>query len=76
MDMVARMGPKVGLVQGLPFCTDRKGFPAVLDKVGIVLVWFISFLSWVTHLSHSVINMTGKSGQCSKVLDGKFCDFD
>ncbi|XP_072031807.1 ceramide glucosyltransferase-like isoform X1 [Amphiura filiformis] len=33
MDMVSRLGPKVGLVQGLPFCTDRKGFPAVLDKV-------------------------------------------
>ena len=33
IDMMSRMGPKVGLVQGLPFCTDRKGFPAVLDKV-------------------------------------------
>ena len=33
MDMIARMTPKVGLVQGLPFCTNREGFPAVLDKV-------------------------------------------
>ena len=43
MDMVARMGPKVGLVQGLPFCTDRKGFPAVLDKVCTKL----SLMDWI-----------------------------
>ncbi|PIK51717.1 putative ceramide glucosyltransferase-B [Apostichopus japonicus] len=32
-EMVSKMKPNVGMVHGLPFVTERKGFAAILDKV-------------------------------------------
>lgn len=32
-DMVAHMTPDVGIVHQMPFCCDRKGWPAILEKV-------------------------------------------
>ena len=34
-DMVAHMTPSVGIVHQMPFTCDRKGWPAVLEKVGV-----------------------------------------
>ncbi|XP_072021633.1 ceramide glucosyltransferase-like [Amphiura filiformis] len=61
IDMVARMGPKVGLVQGLPFCTDRKGFPAVLEKV-----YFGGALARV-YISLSVLGINCVSGMSNLI---------
>ena len=43
-DMVAHMTPDVGIVHQMPFCCDRKGWLAILEKVSVcvcvcVCVW-------------------------------------
>lgn len=35
-DMVAHMTPDVGIVHQMPFTCDRKGWPAILEKVSVV----------------------------------------
>lgn len=54
-DMVSHMTPDVGIVHQMPFCCDRKGWPAILEKVRVATRMVIHKEMYCTFVRNSLL---------------------